>query len=175
MVKQFSLFLVLTLFLACGNKSQPQEPAPEASAQTDKALAPTSTELQVDNPPVSEAKTDVLSEIKGLQALEPQAFMAELDKQAKFTILDLRPTSAYVQGSVSANAGNVVYKDNPNFQAEFEEQAWASANPLFLVCGDGSASLAVAALASERGFKQIFVLRGGIKAWQAANLPLVKG
>jgi len=47
--------------------------------------------------------------------------------------------------------------------------------PLLLVCARGIQSGAVATKLQAQGFSQPMVLAGGITAWQAAGLPLVKG
>ena len=47
--------------------------------------------------------------------------------------------------------------------------------PIILVCARGTQSATVAASLRTEGFAEPLVLAGGIAAWQAANLPLVKG
>ena len=46
--------------------------------------------------------------------------------------------------------------------------------PLILVCARGLQSSALATKLKGKGFTQTMALAGGITAWQAANLPLVK-
>jgi rhodanese-related sulfurtransferase len=43
------------------------------------------------------------------------------------------------------------------------------------VCRSGNASGDAASKLKKAGFEQVNVLDGGINAWQAAGLPLVKG
>ena len=44
-----------------------------------------------------------------------------------------------------------------------------------LVCRNGMASTTAARKLKKAGFEQVFWLDGGIAAWEAAGLPLVKG
>ncbi|HVT63146.1 MAG TPA: rhodanese-like domain-containing protein [Legionellaceae bacterium] len=46
--------------------------------------------------------------------------------------------------------------------------------PIVLVCARGLESPALAAKLHAVGFKQVMVLGGGLAAWQAAHLPVVK-
>jgi rhodanese-related sulfurtransferase len=47
--------------------------------------------------------------------------------------------------------------------------------PVILVCARGLQSVVVATQLRAKGFTQPMILAGGITAWQAAGLPLVKG
>jgi rhodanese-related sulfurtransferase len=44
-----------------------------------------------------------------------------------------------------------------------------------LVCKAGQTSSAAATRLRKAGFEHVYVLDGGIGAWQAADLPLAKG
>ena len=48
-------------------------------------------------------------------------------------------------------------------------------SPVVLVCRSGITAGGVAKTLKKAGFEQVSVLDGGIAAWQAADLPLVKG
>lgn len=48
-------------------------------------------------------------------------------------------------------------------------------SPLIFVCARGLQSATLAAQLKTQGFAQPMVLAGGIAAWQAENLPVVKG
>lgn len=47
--------------------------------------------------------------------------------------------------------------------------------PFILVCARGIQSTTLAAKLKTKGFTQPMVLTGGMAAWQAASLPLIKG
>ena len=47
--------------------------------------------------------------------------------------------------------------------------------PVILYCGNGMQAGGFAAKAREAGAKEVYVLQGGVAAWQEANLPLERG
>ncbi len=51
----------------------------------------------------------------------------------------------------------------------------AKQSPVVLLCRTGNASATAAKALKKAGFEQVYVLEGGLPAWQAADLPLVKG
>jgi rhodanese-related sulfurtransferase len=51
----------------------------------------------------------------------------------------------------------------------------AKQSPVVLLCRTGNASATAAKVLKKAGFEQVYVLDGGLPAWQAADLPLVKG
>ena len=53
--------------------------------------------------------------------------------------------------------------------------ASAKQQPVVLVDRTGAASVAAAKALKKAGFEKIHVLDGGLPAWTAADLPLVKG
>ncbi len=46
--------------------------------------------------------------------------------------------------------------------------------PIIVVCARGNRSAAAAAQLRKLGFAEVLSLRGGIAAWQQANMPLEK-
>jgi rhodanese-related sulfurtransferase len=46
--------------------------------------------------------------------------------------------------------------------------------PIIVSCGRGNRSLNVANRLRKLGYPEVFSLRGGIAAWQQANMPLEK-
>ena len=53
--------------------------------------------------------------------------------------------------------------------------AGAKQSPVVVVCRTGMASAGAARKLKKAGFEQVYWLDGGLVAWQAAGLPLVKG
>jgi rhodanese-related sulfurtransferase len=47
--------------------------------------------------------------------------------------------------------------------------------PVLVYCADGSLCAAAVRQLTEQGFTKAFHLRGGLAAWRAENLPLVRG
>ena len=61
------------------------------------------------------------------------------------------------------------------FDPENKQLAAARALPVVLVCKTGQTAGAGRWAADKAGFERVYVLDGGIGAWQQADLPLVKG
>lgn len=47
--------------------------------------------------------------------------------------------------------------------------------PILIICRSGNRSGAAANLLRKRGFEEVWVLKGGLVAWEQANLPIEKG
>lgn len=84
-------------------------------------------------------------------------------------VIDLRDPETFRKGHIID-----AIRANPE---DFEEQRMEKykAKPLILVCARGLQSAQLAAKLREKGFTQPLVLAGGIAAWQAAELPTIKG
>ena len=54
-------------------------------------------------------------------------------------------------------------------------QHWSKQEPVLLVCRSGRRSAEGAALLVRSGFERVFNLRGGMKAYRAAGLPVEHG
>jgi len=61
------------------------------------------------------------------------------------------------------------------FDPENKQLAAARSLPVVVVCKAGQASGDAARRLRKAGFERVYVLDGGIAAWQQADLPLVKG
>ena len=83
-------------------------------------------------------------------------------------VIDLRPAEVYKKGHIiGAIRATMDDFSSPKLQA-FKDK------PLILVCARGIESRALNAKVQAQGFNHVMVLAGGVAAWQAANLPLVK-
>jgi rhodanese-related sulfurtransferase len=103
---------------------------------------------------------------KGLSPTEATIWM----NRRKAAVLDLRPEDAFKAGHlpgakhVSSNA----------IAAKIEKLKLDRKNPLILVCETGVSSRKAIAEVQKLGFAEVGTLDGGVQAWQAAALPLVK-
>jgi rhodanese-related sulfurtransferase len=61
------------------------------------------------------------------------------------------------------------------FDPENKQLASAKSLPVVMVCRVGQTASFAARRLHKAGFTDVAVLEGGIQAWQAADLPLVKG
>ncbi len=84
------------------------------------------------------------------------------------TVIDVRPSDAF-------GAGHIVDSRNVALDALANDKALKKKNKTFLtVCEDGTSSSRAANTLREAGFENVFSLKGGLRNWQAENLPLVK-
>ena len=99
------------------------------------------------------------------------AQLTALINPANALVVDLRIAGDFEKGHI-AGARNVQMSQ---FDPENKHLAPARALPVVLVCKVGQTADGAAKRLRKAGFTNVNVLEGGIQAWQAADLPLVKG
>lgn len=100
--------------------------------------------------------------------LSPKAAV-QLMNHEEAKIVDLRDPEHYRQGHIiDAILGKIDDFDG-NKMKTYQDKA------LILVCQKGISSQNAAKVIREKGFQKVFVLAGGMQAWQMAELPIVKG
>jgi rhodanese-related sulfurtransferase len=107
---------------------------------------------------------------RGYKAVAP-ADLAALVNRENALVVDLRPIADFEKGHV-AGAKNVTPSQ---FDPENRQLAAAKALPVVLVCKTGQVSGGAAKRLRKAGFERVYVLDGGIGAWQQAGLPLARG
>jgi rhodanese-related sulfurtransferase len=85
-------------------------------------------------------------------------------------VVDLRNTDAFVKGHI-VDAISLPFKDINDKYKKIEK---FKSQPIVLVCSTGIESPRAETLLTQKGFN-VFILAGGIRAWQTADLPLIKG
>ena len=85
----------------------------------------------------------------------------------KAVVIDMRDTEAFRQSHI------VDAKNIPN--APIQKLEKYKSKPFILICSRGLQSSPLAVKLRKQGFTDVMVLTGGIAAWKAASLPLVKG
>ncbi len=78
-------------------------------------------------------------------------------------LVDVRTPVEYKNGHL-AKAINIDYHDKSSFFASFEKLD--KEKPLYIYCRSGQRSRSAAKQLLQRGFKQIFDLKGGLNNWQ---------
>jgi rhodanese-related sulfurtransferase len=108
--------------------------------------------------------------IKNVSSTEAYAIIALNAGHANFTIIDVRTPEEYANGHIKA-ALNRDY-NSPTFKndiAKFDK------NKIYVVyCQSGVRSAGARDIMQELGFQQIYNMDGGITAWMAQGLPVVK-
>ena len=85
-------------------------------------------------------------------------------------VLDVRDAAEYKSGHIT-NARNV---PEAELDARAKELDKVKTKPIIVSCGRGNRSAAIATKLRKLGFADVVSLRGGIAAWQQANMPLEK-
>lgn len=102
--------------------------------------------------------------------LQVKDFDSKLNSTPDKVILDVRTAGEYAQGHLN---GAVLMDIR---QSTFKQQLSKldRNKPVFVYCLAGSRSEAAAAAMVDMGFKQVYDLDGGIRAWTQAKKPIVK-
>jgi rhodanese-related sulfurtransferase/rubrerythrin len=114
--------------------------------------------------------------VKSIDSEEAKTFMAER-KASAYTLLDVRQPKEYEDEHIPG-AKLIPLPGLKEGLSELDKH-----KPVIAYCAIGGRSLAAAQLLSGLGFKEIYNLKGGIKAWQGGkaagprelNLELVRG
>ena len=114
--------------------------------------------------------TEIARLLRGYKAVKA-AELPLLINRADALVVDLSAIADFEKGHI-AGSRNVIPSQ---FDPEGKLLAGRKQSPVVLVCRTGMASAAAARRMRKAGFEQVYWLEGGIAAWQAAGLPLVKG
>ena len=85
-------------------------------------------------------------------------------------VLDLRDAAEYKAGHIT----NARHIPEGEVEARMKELEKLKSKPIIVSCARGNRSMNVANRLRALGFGEVFSLRGGIAAWQQANMPLEK-
>ena len=107
---------------------------------------------------------------QGYKVLKPDGLTALVNRENAL-VVDIRAQNDFQQGHISGSK-NV---QPSQFDPENKQLAPAKSLPVVMVCKVGQTASFAARRLRKAGFTDVAVLEGGIQAWQAADLPLVKG
>ncbi len=111
---------------------------------------------------------ELVSQKKRGKELSP-ADAIELINHEEASVFDLRDAEAFRTGHVI----DAIRTSADDFSLPRMEKF--KTKPIILVCARGLQSATLAATLRKEGYNQPMVLAGGVTAWTAAGLPLVKG
>ena len=114
--------------------------------------------------------TEVARLFRGYTAVRPPALTALINREDA-VMLDLSASGDFEKGHI-AGAKSVPSAD---FNAQHKRLPSDRTRPVVVSCRTGQASMGAAAQLKKAGFEKVYWLEGGVAAWQAADLPLVKG
>lgn len=111
---------------------------------------------------------ELLRNKKKRHGVEPQQAIFMMNHENGL-VIDLRPTEAYRDGHIiealSMSANEI--KENPKKIEKFKNR------PLIIVCHGGVESEKIAAQLRKQGYNA-FSLTGGMRAWNDAQMPMIK-
>ena len=108
--------------------------------------------------------------IKDITSTEAYALIQSNAGNRDFIIIDVRTPEEYTGGHIE-NVLNIDFNS-----ADFIEQVdKLNRNVTYIVyCHSGNRSAAASNVMAKLGFKDIYNMTGGISAWEAAGLPIIK-
>lgn len=86
-------------------------------------------------------------------------------------IIDVRPMADFSKGHI-INAVNIPMN---GFKDQLQTLGKFKGRPVIMACRSGSQSGMASKILRQNGFETVYNLRGGIMAWQNANLPVSRG
>lgn len=85
-------------------------------------------------------------------------------------VVDVRPAADFLKGHI-INAMNIPMN---GFKNQLGTLTKYKSKPIIINCRSGAQSSLACSQLRKAGFEQVFNLRGGIMAWEAASLPLTR-
>ncbi|MCY4130679.1 MAG: rhodanese-like domain-containing protein [Gammaproteobacteria bacterium] len=89
----------------------------------------------------------------------------------KAVVLDVRDTGEFSAGHIT-DAINIPHS---SLQTRMKELEKFKERPIVIVCKMGQHAGSMGTMLKKAGFRNVSRLRGGLSAWQAENMPLIKG
>ncbi|MFE8032179.1 rhodanese-like domain-containing protein [Thiohalocapsa marina] len=93
-----------------------------------------------------------------------------LINQKNAAIIDVRPAADFAKGHI-INAVNIPMNGFKNQTAALGKY---KDKPIIVNCRSGSQSQAACHVLRKAGFPEVYNLKGGVMAWENANLPLTR-
>lgn len=107
--------------------------------------------------------------VSGKGSVDP-AGATDLINHKDALVLDVRPAADFAQGHI-INAVNIPMN---GFRKQIGTLQKYKDRPVLVTCRSGSQSTMACQQLRKEGFADVHNLRGGVLAWQSANLPLSK-
>jgi rhodanese-related sulfurtransferase len=114
--------------------------------------------------------TTVASQLSSLKELSTHEATLLMNKEDAY-ILDIRPVAEFKKGHI---LGSKQIKAELVNKGDFTPLEKSKDKPIIVVCAMGMTSKRIASQMLKAGFEQVVTLKGGINAWQGANLPITK-
>lgn len=107
--------------------------------------------------------------VTGKGSLDPTD-ATDLINRKDALVVDVRPTADYAKGHII----NAVSIPMNGFKKQIGTLQKHKDKPILVTCRSGSQSSMACQQLRKEGFEDVHNLRGGVLAWESANLPLSK-
>lgn len=104
-----------------------------------------------------------------IQPLQPQEAVIKVNRGGVF--VDTRGAEEFAKGHIQGSKNIELAKVRAGEVKGLEKFKDA---PIVTVCNYGNTARAAATALEKAGFSQVYVLQGGLQAWQNASLPVSK-
>ena len=108
-----------------------------------------------------------LDKVRGILSIEPVDALVVINHKDAL-VVDVREDSEYAGGHILGSE----HVPLSRLKKELGRLEKYKGRPAVVVCATGSRSRRAAAMLKQSGFETVYNLRGGVMAWNNANLPL---
>lgn len=96
--------------------------------------------------------------------------VTRLINSEKAVVIDIRDANAYNKGHIT----NAIYISPTELDKNIKYLEQYKHQPLIMVCATGQKSRYLTNKLRKQGYEKVYILMGGMSAWNNANMPLVK-
>ncbi|CAM4221571.1 rhodanese-like domain-containing protein [Pseudoalteromonas byunsanensis] len=111
------------------------------------------------------------SRFSAIRQINPQQLTLLVNREGG-QVVDIRPVKEFNSGRI---AGATQLSAEKAKQSDFAGLEKHKNKPIILVCTTGMTASGIANTMHKAGFEQVYVLNGGMGAWQSAGLPTTNG
>ena len=106
-----------------------------------------------------------------IKELTVDQVMSKLDRGEQFHLVDVREESEWAKDHVTG----AVHLGKGVIERDIEQRLPDSSAEIVLYCGGGFRSALAADNIQKMGYKNVYSMDGGIRAWREKGYPLTKG
>ncbi|NOU51619.1 rhodanese-like domain-containing protein [Pseudoalteromonas sp. JBTF-M23] len=111
------------------------------------------------------------SKFSAIAQVNPQQLTLLVNRE-EGQVVDIRPIKEFNAGRI---AGSIQLSAEKAKQSDFAGLEKYKSKPIILVCTTGMTASGIANTMHKSGFEHVYVLNGGMGAWQSAGLPTTTG
>lgn len=106
--------------------------------------------------------------------ISPQQVMACLERSEPVVLLDVRTSAEFEAVHVDGARLIPLHELTPE-QITQQLDGHAGRRPVHVLCWAGKRAVMAAERLKQAGLQEVYVVEGGMQAWEAAGLPVVRG